>query len=78
MEPHRQLSDDQLTTDADIGLRGQGALVEMMRRLKDAIDKLERTSSDQQQKIFWLTLGITLLTVFLGIVASLEVYQFFF
>ena len=38
-------SDADLVTEAQTGLRGQGALVEMMRRLKDTLDKQNRVNT---------------------------------
>jgi hypothetical protein len=37
--------DADLVTEAQTGLRGQGALVEMMRRLKDTLDKQNRVNT---------------------------------
>jgi len=44
-------TDEALAQEADRGVSGQGALVRMMARLKDAIVKLERTSAAQQRKM---------------------------
>jgi len=37
--------DADLVTEAQTGLRGQGALVEMMRRLKDTLDRQNRVNT---------------------------------
>jgi len=56
-------TDEALAQEADRGVSGQGALVRMMARLKDAIVKLERTSAAQQRKMIWLTWAIVFFTV---------------
>ncbi len=58
-----KLSDDQLPQQAETGHAGQGAVVEMMRRLKDATDKLERTTSIHQRAMVVLTGVIAVLTI---------------
>ncbi|MGH8510570.1 MAG: hypothetical protein ACREU8_04095 [Gammaproteobacteria bacterium] len=47
--------DEELAIEADSGLRGQGSVVEMMRRLKEAVLSLDRTSTKQQEKMLSLT-----------------------
>ncbi len=59
----QQMSDDDLVNEADTGLRGQGAPVEMMRRLRNAlVDQLESTTR-LTKRITWLTYVLVVLTV---------------
>lgn len=57
--------DKELVEEAQTGLRGQGAVVEMMRRLKDSIDKLESSTSNYSRWLIVLTLVIAILTLIL-------------
>ena len=62
----RDKADDELVQEADHGLRGQGALVEMMRRLKDAL--LEQGKSTERittltQVLVWFTGVMIILAV---------------
>jgi hypothetical protein len=54
----QNLDDEKLANVADQGLRGQGAVVESMRRLKVALHREERA-------IKWLTVILVVLTVVL-------------
>ena len=56
-------SDADLVTEAQTGLRGQGALVEMMRRLKDTLDKQNRVNTSLTYTI------IALMIVQIGVAA---------
>lgn len=70
-------SDQELAQEADQGLRGQGAAVEMMQRLKGAIEKLERASSVQQERMLNLTLWITRLTWAMAVVGVIQLLASF-
>lgn len=61
----KKFSDEELTNQADAGLRGQGALVEMMSRLKTSIDRLEQSTTFYSKWLVGLTLVLTLLTLIL-------------
>jgi hypothetical protein len=63
-------SDDELIAEAQTGLRGQGAVVEAMRRLRISIDAL-RKSTDRYS---WLLIG---LTVVLAALTAVLVYKAF-
>ena len=63
-------TDEELAREAQEGLRGQGAVVEMMRRLRDAIVKQQRSTN-------WLTWVIIGLTVALVIVEVLPLLKQF-
>ena len=53
----KQWTDDQLIAEAESGLRGQGAMVEAMRRLRMSVDGFSRSSDTYSRWMFWLTLG---------------------
>jgi hypothetical protein len=57
-----QLSDDELARIAKDGLQGQGAPVEAMRRLKNAIERANTRSETYSRRMLWLTVAIFLLT----------------
>ena len=63
-------TDDELTNEAQTGLRGQGATVEMMRRLRDALTIQQRATNR-------LTVWLIVLTVVLIGLALFEVIMFF-
>jgi len=65
-EQWQDRTDDNLVEEAQTGLRGQGAVVEMMRRLKNSL-------VEQQKSTNRLTWGIALLTVALLILALIEI-----
>ncbi len=68
-EDRQKLTDDELCKDTGSYVHGHTASVEMMRRLKDAVLKLEKTSSKQQQTMIRLTYVIVTLTVVLAVIA---------
>jgi hypothetical protein len=70
-------SDQELAAEADKGLRGQGATVEMMRRLKDVITHLDASSSIQQKKMLKLTRWIMFLTWVMALVAIIQLVTLF-
>ena len=70
-------SDQELAQEADQGLSGQGAAVEMMQRLKGAIEKLERASSVQQERMLNLTLWTTRLTWAMAMVGVIQLLASF-
>jgi CHASE3 domain sensor protein len=77
MSAQTNQTDEFLVQDADSGLRGQGAVVEMMRRLKDTVVKLDQTSASQQNEMLRLTRWITILTwvmVIVGVIQLLSVF----
>jgi len=55
-------TDEQLITAAQQGHSSQGAVVEMMRRLRDAIVALDSTTSKQQTVVIRLTKVLVWLT----------------
>jgi len=76
-ETHTELADADLVERADRGLSGQGSVVEMMRRLKDAVSRLERTTSAQQRKVLWLTCVMVILTLAAVFLAGVEFFRLF-
>ncbi len=63
LDENLEPEDTQLVEKAERGLAGQGSVVEMMRRLKEAVRDLERTTTCQQRKMICLTWSIVVLTV---------------
>ena len=56
-------TDKALADEAQTGLRGQGAVVEMMRRLKDSVDKLNQSTTKLNRRLLWVTVAILILTI---------------
>ncbi len=78
MDEVKERLDNELVEIADGGLRGQGAIVEMMRRLKDAIAHLDDSASKQQDKMLRLTKWIAFLTfvmVAVGIIQFISLFR---
>jgi hypothetical protein len=57
-----KLSNDELARIAQNGLQGQGAPVEAMRRLRDALERASAKSDTYSRRMLWLTVAIFLLT----------------
>jgi len=54
-------TDIELSDEAQTGLRGQGAVVEMMRRLKDSIIEQVRSTNRLNMALLWFTIAIFVL-----------------
>jgi hypothetical protein len=54
---------DHLASEAQTGLRGQGAVVEAMRRLTDRLDAFSKSSDTYANRMLWLTIIMLFLTV---------------
>jgi hypothetical protein len=67
-------SDQQLAKIAQDGLQGQGAPVEGMRRLREAMERASESSDRYSRRMFWLTVIITLLTA-VQLVGAIEVIK---
>jgi hypothetical protein len=65
----KQWTDDRLTAEAESGLRGQGALVEAMRRLRESVDRFSTSSDTYARRMLWLTIAIGILTLVQVVVA---------
>ncbi len=61
-------TDEKLAIEAQEGLRGQGAVVEMMRRLRDAIVKQQRSTN----WLTWVIIGLTIVLVIVGVFPLLK------
>ena len=59
----KQWTDDRLTVEAESGLRGQGAVVEAMRRLRVSVDGFSTSSDTSARRMYWLTIFIAVLAV---------------
>ena len=82
--PNEQ-SDELLAQEADSGLRGQGAIAEIMIRLKASIINLDETSTKQQKEVIKLTKSIRMLTwaifgltIFLVVIGCISVLPILF
>ena len=71
MATTNEKTDQQLAERADDGLKGQGAVVDMMSRLKDSIESLNTTTTKLNCVMIWLTVAILLLTAVSVIVTVL-------
>src|SRR5579864_7487065 len=60
----KNASDEELAIEADTGLRGQGAVVEISSRLKYAIEKLDKSIA----MFHWILIGCTIVLVILTVV----------
>ena len=56
--------DGKLVEEAEIGLHGQGAVVEMMRQLKDSLVEQQKSTN----RLTLVIIGLTVALVFLAIV----------
>lgn len=72
MAPTNGKTDQELVNSADEGLKGQGAIVEIMKRLKDSIESLNATSTKLNRRMICLTWAILVLTAVSVIVAVLQ------
>ena len=59
----KELTDEELSELADTGLRGQGAVVEMMSRLKLSIEKLDKTTSYYSKVLIYLTIALVIISL---------------
>jgi|GEM_PF-4361015 len=75
MTDFRERTDEELAKDADLGLRGQGSVVEMMNRLKRSIENLDRSSAKLGKRVIWLTVVILVLTAIMAIPVVLQAYH---
>jgi hypothetical protein len=58
----QKATDPELVIEAQTGTRGQGANVEMMRRLRNAIERFDASTTRYSKILMWLTIIIGLLT----------------
>jgi hypothetical protein len=55
-------TDDELFAAAEAGLKGHGAVVEAMRRLRNTLDALRRSNDRYSKLMSFLTIVLTILT----------------
>ena len=67
-EPWQDKTDDQLAEEAQTGLRGQGATVEMMRRLREALVEHLRATNRLTAWLTVFTIVLLLVSVFQTII----------
>jgi len=68
------MTEEELVQEAQTGMRGQGAYVQMIRLLL----RQQRTTDNRTKKILWFTAFITVLTLILTIFAGFQISHFFF
>jgi hypothetical protein len=68
-EDRTRRADAERAKRAEEGMRGQGAIVEAMQELRDALNKAARSSDKYSQAMLWLTVVIGLLTLVQAIAA---------
>jgi hypothetical protein len=66
--------DDELIREAQIGLSGQGAVVEMMRRLRDSLLRQQQATDRLSKWMLWLTIATVMLAIVEAIAAVLQIY----
>jgi hypothetical protein len=66
------MNDDQLVAEAQAGLRGQGASVEMMRRLKSTLERELHTANELSGKIHRLNQALLWYTIALAVMAAFQ------
>jgi hypothetical protein len=62
-KPWKDWTDDELAREAEIGSRGQGAVVESTRRLRDRVDAFSASSDKYSARMLWLNIILTVLTL---------------
>ena len=78
MPDFRRDSDDLLATQAEVGLRGQGSVVEMMRRLKDSNLEQQNATNRLTRWLIVLTAVILLLTAVMAAPLVRQIFNFYF
>jgi hypothetical protein len=63
---------EQLASEAQTGMKGQGAVVEAMRRLTDRLDAFSKSSDIYAKRMLWLTIVILGFTIVQIVVAVIE------
>jgi hypothetical protein len=66
------MNDEQLVAEAQAGLRGQGANVEMMRRLKGMLERELHAANELSGKIHRLNQALLWYTIALGLLAAFQ------
>lgn len=58
----KRAKDDELVDEAQTGLRGQGAVVEAMNRLKNAVIEQSESTNKLNMRLLYFTIAIFVLT----------------
>ena len=66
--PFADRTDADLVTEAQLGLRGQGASVESMRRLRIAVERQSRASG----RLTWAIIALMVVQILLAVVAVVK------
>lgn len=69
----KRAKDDELVDEAQTGLRGQGAVVEAMNRLKNAVIEQSESTNKLNMRLLYFTIAIFVLT---GLQAFILIVQF--
>ena len=75
MSQFREMTDDQLANRANQGLSGQGAPVEATRRLREAVESLDRSSTKLATRMLWLTVVIMILTAVMVVPLLIDFFR---
>jgi hypothetical protein len=73
--PSKDSTEDELTAEADAGLRGQGALVEAIHRLKHSINAFSASSDQYSRRMWWLTIILAVLAFIQAISPVIQVIK---
>jgi hypothetical protein len=70
----QKATDPELVIEAQTGERGQGANVEMMRRLRNATENLDASTTRYSKILVWLTIIIGVLTALQLVLTALQLW----
>ena len=68
-------TDEELVCEANNGLQGQGANIEMLRRLRTAIENADKTAASLNRRLLWYTIAIFGLTLVQVIIAGGSLFR---
>ncbi len=71
----KNASDSDLVEEAQTGLRGQGAVVEMMARLKNAIIEQDHSTKKLNTILLYFTIAAFILSIIQIVLLIIEVYR---
>ena len=74
----QKATDPELVIEAQTGTRGQGANVEMMRRLRNATEKLDASTTRYSRILVWLTIIIGALTALQLVLTAIQLWPLWF
>lgn len=73
-DPFRQMTDYDLANEAQSGLRGQGAVVESMRRLREAIAQSEGSTTRLNTSILRYTIALFLVAIIQIVMMGTQIF----